>query len=139
MVNTLNAGQQFSTLTLAYVGDGVYELYIRTRLLENGDMKVNKLHKIAKNYVSAKAQCAIVTRLLEELSEDEISIFKRGRNTKVNTKAKNADLHEYHTATGLEALVGYLYLSKKEERLNVILKRCFEIAEILNKERADKV
>lgn len=139
MQNYINAGQKFSTLTLAYIGDAVYEVYIRTKLLENGDMKVNKLHKIAKNYVSAKAQCAIVTKLLEELCEDEISIFKRGRNTKVNTKAKNADLHEYHTATGLEALIGYLYLSKKEKRLDEILNRCFKIAELLEKKRENKI
>lgn len=135
MRDNVNAKQDFSALTLAYVGDGVYELFIRTKLLENGDMKVNKLHKIAKNYVSAKAQCVIITKITDELTEEEIGIFKRGRNTKVNTKAKNADLHEYHVATGMEALIGYLYLSKKEKRLNEILQRCYDVATELLKEK----
>lgn len=136
MRENINAKQDFSSLTLAYVGDGVYEIFIRTKLLENGDMKVNKLHKIAKNYVSAKAQCAIITEIMPTLTEEEIGIFKRGRNTKVNTKAKNADLHEYHTATGLEALIGFLYLSKNEKRLKEILQLCFDTANMLieNKE-----
>ncbi len=135
MRDNVNAKQDFSSLTLAYIGDGVYEIFIRTKLLENGDMKVNKLHKIAKNYVSAKAQCAIITEIMDDLTEEEISIFKRGRNTKVNTKAKNADLHEYHTATGMETLIGYLYLSKNEKRLNEILEKSFKTANMLMEQK----
>lgn len=135
MRDNVNAKQDFSSLTLAYIGDGVYEIFIRTKLLENGDMKVNKLHKIAKNYVSAKAQCTIITEIMDDLTEEEISIFKRGRNTKVNTKAKNADLHEYHTATGMEALIGYLYLSKNEKRLNEILEKSFKTANMLMEQK----
>lgn len=135
MRDNVNAKQDFSSLTLAYIGDGVYEIFIRTKLLENGDMKVNKLHKIAKNYVSAKAQCAIISEFMDDLTEEETSIFKRGRNTKVNTKAKNADLHEYHTATGMEALIGYLYLSKNEKRLNEILEKSFKTANMLMEQK----
>lgn len=120
--------QAYSSLTLAYVGDSVYEVYVRTKLTEHGDKKVNKLHKEAKNFVSAKAQCTIAEKLLPELTQEETDIFKRGRNTKVNTKAKNADFKEYHTATGLEALIGYLYLSKCETRLNEILDKCYQFA-----------
>lgn len=120
--------RSYSSLTLAYVGDSVYEVFIRTKLTKDCDKKVNHLHKEAKSYVSAKAQCAIAERLSDEWTEEETDIFKRGRNTKVNTKAKNADFKEYHTATGLEALIGYLYLTKQEERLNELLEKCYQIA-----------
>ena len=123
----------YSSLALAYIGDSVYESYIRTRLLENGDRRVKELHKSAKNYVSAKAQCEILNNIIELLQEDEIAIYKRGRNTKVNTKAKNADMREYHCATGLEALIGHLYLTKNEARLKEILDLCYETANKLIK------
>ena len=123
----MNPYQSYSSLTLAYVGDAVYEVFIRTKLTENGDKKVNRLHKEAKNFVSAKAQCRIAEALLDTLTPDEMDIFKRGRNTKVNTKAKNADFKEYHTATGLEALFGYLYLSEKHERLNELMNQSYTI------------
>ena len=117
----MNPYQSYSSLTLAYVGDAVYEVFIRTRLTENGDKKVNRLHKEAKNFVSAKAQSLIVEALLDSLTPDEIDIFKRGRNTKVNTKAKNADFKEYHNATGLETLFGQLYLDGDTQRMNELL------------------
>lgn len=118
----------YSSLALAYIGDSVYEAYIRTRLLENGDRRVKDLHRSAKSYVSAKAQCEIILNISENLSEEETAIFKRGRNTKVNTKAKNADMREYHNATGLEALIGHLYLTKNEKRLKEILDLCYDTA-----------
>ncbi len=124
----MNPYQSYSSLTLAYVGDAIYEVFIRTKLTENGDKKVNRLHKEAKNFVSAKAQSQIVEAMLDSLTADETDIFKRGRNTKVNTKAKNADFKEYHNATGLEALFGYLYLSKNHERLNELLEKSYQIA-----------
>ena len=126
----------YSSLSLAYIGDSVYEVYIRTRLLENGDRRVKDLHRSAKNFVSAKAQCEIINNIMESLSEEEISIFKRGRNTKVNTKAKNADMREYHNATGLEALIGYLYLTKNEKRLKEVLELCYNAGISIEKERA---
>lgn len=124
----MNPYQSYSSLTLAYVGDAIYEVFVRTKLTENGDKKVNRLHKEAKNFVSAKAQSQIVEVLLDSLTIDETDIFKRGRNTKVNTKAKNADFKEYHNATGLEALFGYLYLCKNQERLDELLEKSFQIA-----------
>ncbi len=124
----MNPYQTYSSLTLAYVGDAVYEVFIRTKLTENGDKKVNRLHKEAKNFVSAKAQSQIVEALLETLTPEETDIFKRGRNTKVNTKAKNADFKEYHNATGLEALFGYLYLSDNQNRLNELMEQSYQIA-----------
>ena len=124
----MNPYQSYSSLTLAYVGDAIYEVFIRTKLTENGDKKVNRLHKEAKNFVSAKAQSQIVEVLLNSLTDDETDIFKRGRNTKVNTKAKNADFKEYHNATGLEALFGYLYLSKNQTRLNELMEQSYQIA-----------
>lgn len=125
----------YSSLALAYIGDSVYEAYIRTRLLEHGDRRVKDLHRSAKGYVSAKSQCEIVENIIDKFSEEEVTVFKRGRNTKVNTKAKNADMREYHNATGLEALVGYLYMNKNEKRLTEILDLCFETAENLKKSR----
>jgi len=116
----------YSSLTLAYMGDAVYEAYIRTRLVSDTDRKVNDLNKMARKYVSAKAQCVIVDNIISKFTEDELAVYMRGRNTKVNSKAKNADLKEYHSATGFEALIGYLYLTKNEERLNFILEQAWE-------------
>lgn len=128
----------YSSLSLAYIGDSVYETYIRTRLLENGDRRVKEFHRAAKQYVSAKAQCAIARRITDSLSEEEMTVFKRGRNTKVNTKAKNAGMAEYHTATGLEALIGNLYLSKNEKRLKEILELCYNTANEILREGENK-
>lgn len=124
----MNPYRSYSSLTLAYIGDSVYEVFIRTKLTEKCDKKVNHLHKEAKNFVSAKAQSVIMETLLDQLTDEEIEIFKRGRNTKVNTKAKNADFKEYHNATGMEALIGYLYLSKNTARLDEILELAYQIA-----------
>ncbi len=134
----MNPYQSYSSLTLAYVGDAVYEVFIRTKLTEKCDKKVNRLHKEAKNFVSAKAQCQIVEMLLEHLTPEETDIFKRGRNTKVNTKAKNADFKEYHNATGLETLIGYLYLTKNMERLDELLEMSYQIAINLQGETNEK-
>ena len=125
----------YSSLSLAYIGDSIYESYIRTRLLENGDRRVKDLHRSAKGYVSAKAQCEIIYHIMGNLTEEEITIFKRGRNTKVNTKAKNADMKEYHSATGLEALIGHHYLSGNSERLKELLDLCYDAANKLKEEK----
>lgn len=127
----------YSSLSLAYIGDSIYESYIRTRLLENGDRKVKEFHRRAKCYVSAKAQCEIVHNLIENLSEEEIIIFKRGRNTKVNTKAKNADMKEYHNATGLEALIGHHYIMGNNERLKELLDLCYDIGNRIIEKRSE--
>lgn len=113
-------------LALAYMGDAVFELSIREYLLSVGQTKPNQLHRYATEYVSAKAQATLIGAMLESemLSEEEISFYKRGRNSKINTKAKNTDIHTYLQSTGFEALIGYLYLTDQDERLNEITEWC---------------
>ena len=119
-----------SPLVLAYLGDTVYESYIREHLIrQNINRKVNNLHKLAIQYSKAKAQATIIHELEDELTEEEIKIFKRGRNQKSHTAPKNADIIDYKYATGFEALIGYLYLSEDKERLEYIVKKGIEIIE----------
>lgn len=115
-------------LSLAYLGDSVYELYIREYLLSRGITKVNTLQKQAIQFVSAKAQCNFVTEMLKEnfLNDEEIAIFNRGRNHKSHSSPKNTDIITYKYSTGLEAVIGYLYLQKKIERLQEIMKFIIE-------------
>ena len=108
--------KQFSPLTLAYIGDAFFEIIVRTMVLSKGNAPVNKLHKQSKEYVNAKAQAEMYYRIAESLTEEEKSVFKRGRNAKSFTKPKNMDLVDYRHATGLEALFGYLFLAGKIER-----------------------
>lgn len=118
---------QFSSLQLAYIGDAVYELYIRTMISKDKNIPVNKLHREATTYVKAKAQSDIIRKIEPYLTEEELSVYKRGRNTKANTAAKNADIVDYRHATGFEALIGYIYLKKDFERLDEILKLSFRM------------
>ena len=119
-----------SPLVLAYLGDTVYESYIREHLIrQNINRKVNNLHKLAIQYSKAKAQATIIHELEDELTEEEMKIFKRGRNQKSHTAPKNADIIHYKYATGFEALIGYLYLSEDKERLEYIVKKGIEIIE----------
>jgi len=116
--------KQLNPLVLAFVGDSIYEVFIRTYLVEqNRDMLVHKLHLKTISFVKAHAQSQFVKLLEEDLTEDEIYIFKRGRNTKSGTVPKNADVQEYRSATGFEALIGYLYVTEQEIRLNDILEK----------------
>lgn len=107
----------YSPLALAYLGDGVYELIIRTKVMNQGNMQVNKLHKKSTDLVKAQTQAKLARLLEPELTQEEEAVLKRGRNAKSMTSAKNASIGEYRMATGLEALVGYLYLSGRFERL----------------------
>lgn len=109
----------YSPLTLAYIGDGVYELVIRSMILADGNAPVNKLHKRSSGLVKAETQAQIVKIFLEEnlLTEEEMRIYKRGRNAQSYTKAKNASVVDYRMATGFEALIGYLYLLGKSDRM----------------------
>lgn len=109
--------REYSPLVLAYIGDAVYELIIRTALVKTSHCQVEKLHKRASTLVKASAQAALIERILPLLSEEEEHIYKRGRNAKSYSKAKNATMIDYRKATGMEALVGYLYLKKDTERL----------------------
>ena len=110
-----------SPLTLAFVGDTVFDLFVREMLVCQANRSVNKLHKCATEYVKASAQCEIVGRLMPHLTEKEVSVFKRGRNAHSNTSAKNAGIVDYRHATGFEALVGYLYLKDETTRLTELL------------------
>lgn len=107
----------YSPLVLAYMGDGVYELMIRAKVVSRGNMQVNKLHKKSASLVKAQTQARMIRLLEPELTDEERAVFKRGRNAKSATAAKNATILDYRTATGFEALVGYLYLSERFERL----------------------
>lgn len=109
-------------LVLAYVGDAVYEVYIRTMLVINNNTNVNMLHKMSVNYVKAKAQSDIVHKLSEKLTQDEQDVVRRGRNAKSVTVPKHAEIADYRYSTGYEALIGYLYLMNNTERLMEILK-----------------
>ena len=119
-----------SPLVLAYLGDTVYESYVREYLIrKNINKKVNDLHKSAIKYVNAKAQATVIHAIEEELTEDEERIYKRGRNQKSHTSPKNADIIDYKHATGFEALIGYLYLDKNHERLEYIISKGIKIVE----------
>ena len=107
----------YSPLTLAFIGDSIYDLIIRTMVVENGNAPVNKLHKRSSKLVQASAQAELFHAIQEHLTEEELNIYKRGRNAKSFTSAKNAGIVEYRTATGLEALMGFLYLTDQMERL----------------------
>lgn len=113
----------FSPLTLAYIGDGVYDLIIRSVIVERANASANKLHQKTTKYVKASAQAAMILALQEELTEEELSVFKRGRNAKSYTVAKNASMTDYRNATGFEALVGYLYLTGQNARILELVKK----------------
>jgi ribonuclease-3 family protein len=128
-INTKLSGEDvnmLSPLQLAYIGDAVYELFIRTYLLKKG-LPVKNLHKEATKYVKAKAQSQIVHILEDNLSEEEKNIVKRGRNAKTNSMPKNADMIDYKYATGLESLMGYLYLTEQDQRLGQLFERIAHI------------
>lgn len=121
--------REVNVKTLAYIGDVVYELYIRGHVIKNSREQVNKLHKKTIKYVCAKAQAKIVEVLSNELSTEEKDIIRRGRNAEANTVPKNTDVVTYKIATGFEALIGYLYLLKNEDRLKYIITKSIEIVE----------
>ena len=112
-----------NVIALAYLGDAIYEVYVREALIRQGIVRVEELQKRAVLYVSAKGQANILRRLMEEnrLSLEEIEVVKRGRNYKRSSHPKHTDILTYKLSTGFETLIGYLYLSKKEDRLLEIL------------------
>lgn len=107
---------------LAFMGDAVYSLYIRNLIVLNTEGKSGELHKISTSFVKAKSQSETIETLLPLFNEEEMSIFKRGRNYKTQSVAKNSSIQDYHRATGFEAVLGYLYLSGQNDRLNELLK-----------------
>lgn len=110
-----------SPLTWAYIGDCVYDLYIRTNLVNHTNLKPHKLHMETIKYVKAKSQAKLLEKIQDQLTEEEKDIVRRGRNAESHHLPKNANVQEYRYATAYEALIGYLYLTKKEERLKEIL------------------
>lgn len=116
----------YSPLVLAYIGDGIYELVVRTILVDKGNCQANVLHKKASNYVKASAQAAMILSIQDELTEEEMQVYKRGRNAKTVSMAKHATMHDYRHATGFEALMGYLYLTDQMIRMIDLIKMGME-------------
>ena len=129
-INNSNEIEQLNPLSLAFIGDAVYERYVRERVLFlHKTYTTSRLHIECVKYVKASAQSEIMNSLELELFENETRIFKRGRNTKSNTVPKNARVSDYRRATGFEALIGYTYLIGNFERLDYLLSRSIEIIE----------
>lgn len=116
-------------LTLAYLGDAVLDQHVRTYIVLKLQSKPHRLHQVAKLYVSAKSQAQTLDYLMEEdyLTEEEQDIMRRGRNAKSHTKAKNTDIQTYRKSSGLEAVLGYLYLEQEETRLSSLLDHIIDI------------
>jgi ribonuclease III family protein len=131
---------QLNSLALAYMGDAVYETYVRRHLLQSGKVKPNHLHREGTTYVSAKAQCQVLFRMMDEnlLSEEEIAVVKRGRNAKSGTVPKNTDVQTYHYSTAFEALMGFLYLTEKTERLEELIVKSFKFVEERKEEQVNE-
>ena len=123
--------RMFPALTLAYIGDCIFELIIRTVVIYHSKKAVNDLHKKAIKFVKAESQALMIQGLLDEafLTEEEIIVYKRGRNTKSHTSAKNASIAAYRKATGFEALIGYLYVTNQMERALEITKNGLKYVE----------
>ncbi|MGN0415002.1 MAG: Mini-ribonuclease 3 [Agathobacter sp.] len=107
----------YSPLALAYIGDGVFDLVIRSVVVGKGNTRANQLHQRTSQIVKAHTQAEIIEFLQDQLTQEEADVYRRGRNAKSPTMAKNATMADYRKATGLEALVGYLYLTDRFERL----------------------
>lgn len=118
--------RMLSPLVWAYVGDSVYELFIRTHLINYSNAKPHKLHLETIKFVKAESQAKILDKIWNQLTAEEQEIFKRGRNTENHHLPKNGNVADYSHATGFEALIGYLYLTKQDERLEEILKLCID-------------
>ena len=134
----MDAGM-YSPLVLAYMGDAVYELIIRTMVVNEGNIQVNKLHKRTSGLVKAEAQARLLMAIEEDLSEEEHAVYKRGRNAKSFSMAKNATMKDYRMATGFEALVGYLYLSEQQERLLALVSLGLKKIEAIKEEKQDEI
>lgn len=121
--------KSYSPLALAYIGDGVYDLIVRTVIVSRANMQVNKYHKHVSKLVRAQAQADMITKIEDRLTNEEEAVYKRGRNAKSYTSAKNASIIEYRMATGFEALIGYLYLNEEFERIIELVKLGLETIE----------
>jgi len=119
---------EIQILNLAYIGDAVFEVMVRTHIINNTKSAANDLHNAAKGYVCAHAQSKMYKALGEILTDEEMAVMRRGRNAKSQTKAKNSSINDYRHATGLEALIGYLYLKNETQRLMEIFEICIKTA-----------
>jgi ribonuclease-3 family protein len=117
--------QGLNTTALAYLGDAVYEINVRSHVLESGRVQVDKLHQMAVKYVRAEGQAQALKAIYDKLDEDELVLVRRAKNRKVISKPKNVDPVEYKLATAFEALIGYLYLQNKQDRLIEIIDLAF--------------
>lgn len=129
----------YSPLVLAYIGDAVYEILIRTKVVNDGNAQVNKLHRRSAELVKAPSQARILMALEDELTEEELAVYKRGRNAKSASMAKNASMKDYRMATGFEALVGYLYLSEQYDRLVTLVGHGLMKIGALKEESTDEI
>lgn len=134
--NTLDA-KQLNSLALAYMGDAIFETYVRRHLLYSGKIRPNQLHRAGTTYVSAKAQCKILFRMMDDklLDEEELAVVMRGRNAKSGTVPKNTDVQTYHYSTAFEALIGHLYLTGKTGRLEELVAKAFLYVDERKEER----
>ncbi|MCI8275207.1 MAG: ribonuclease III [Lachnospiraceae bacterium] len=119
----------YSPLTLAFIGDAVFSLYIRANVVKKGNAAPGRLHEACSELVQARTQSRMIRGILGELSEEERSVYRRGRNAQAPSRAKHASMSEYRHATGLEALFGYLYLTGKEARMEELVELCLKCYE----------
>ncbi|MFD0829666.1 Mini-ribonuclease 3 [Neobacillus sp. M.A.Huq-85] len=119
--------KQLNSLALAYMGDAVFEIYVRRHLLQSGKVRPNQLHHAGTKYVSAKAQCQILFQMMDDhlLTEEETTVIMRGRNAKSGTVPKNTDVQTYRYSTAFEALMGHLYLTGELNRLEELIQKAF--------------
>lgn len=118
------AARQMNVLTLAYIGDTIHDLYIRSKMVSMGDQKVQEIHKKTVSFVKANAQAEAIEQIMDELNEQEKAVFLRGRNSK-SLPTKNTDMANYKKATGFEAILGYLYMSGQDARLLYLLDKAY--------------
>lgn len=119
----------YSPLALAYIGDSIFDVMVRTIEVSRVNKQVNKYHRDVSKIVCAPAQAKMIRSILDELTEEERTVYKRGRNAKSYTKAKNASTIDYRNATGFEAMLGYLYLKEDFKRLTDVVKKALEVLE----------
>lgn len=125
---TVNEARGLNPLVLAFIGDAIYEVFVRTYLVDNNRyISAHKLHVKAVSFVKAHAQNEIMKKIEDKLTEEEYSIFKRGRNSKSGTVPKNAQVQEYRVATGFETLIGFLYITEQVDRLNELLEMIIKL------------
>lgn len=123
-VDKIGRVKEYSPLVLAYIGDAVYEVLVRQYIVSCGNAPVNVLNRRARSMVNAAAQSAVYEKIKSVLTEEEDSVYKRGRNAKSHTAAKNQSISDYRRATGIEALFGYLYLEGRNDRISELFKLC---------------